>query len=858
MCDAGVIDPTTKAGIALRLQESLRTWQEEARRRGAACHGPMGERAFMCRPDVLALCKEAGFPSVRRALQALGLGDLLLGERNRGLLGFYDRAFDVTGYADGGGPAERPENLTNNWEFNSLDVFVGPNKEKPAEDLLHNNYALHLRSPASPYTVRLFGRFRDSSREEPLLAARVAALLSTCPPASGNARNAADFFRRFVAAAHVHELATMSVPQFNVYAMAKHTLYMELARKSFPDLLKEFTGKGNTLSHMYDTVALLLLGGDANTANTLLAALRERKGGWHAAEVIARNLPCVLQARLKRPPRVRWDGEPACSGAASDAADLKAQLLGNPDIPQRVKDLTADKINEMRLNNNDFYKQQLFVKTVLAYPWAAAASHPAPASPSASGDLLAAMQRRLEASTYGHKKVKEQMLLLMAKWLSNPASSGSALALAGPPGVGKTLIAKSLGEVLDIPFVQITLGGQNDGELLHGHGYTYSGAQPGLIVRKMVEAGRPRCIMYFDELDKSCAKHGTVNEITSILIHLTDPNMSKTFQDRFFQGIDFPLDQVIFMFSFNDRDKVDPILLDRLTEIHVKPYTVEDKVEIARRFIVPELVKGIGLNRGVHVPDDIVRDLVLFHTNEAGVRDLKSKLESVLMHVNKDIMVGARSRFDLTIGPKDVDAVIDPRERQDHDAIHGAPCVGLVNGMFATSHGMGGVLPIEVVPLQTPQKEKLHVTGQLGDVMRESVDVAYTAALSYLEQHAPQGSFTVPHGFHVHFPAGAVPKDGPSAGCAIALAFVSVMTGRKVDNTCAITGEIDIFQKVTKIGGLLYKLTGSQRAGVQTALIPKDNSVEHTAICADYPQIAALKVKNIACLKEAVELCLLS
>jgi ATP-dependent Lon protease len=191
---------------------------------------------------------------------------------------------------------------------------------------------------------------------------------------------------------------------------------------------------------------------------------------------------------------------------------------------------------------------------------------------------------------------KKSLLQTIGKWISNPSSQGTCFGLVGPPGVGKTLLAKSISKALDIPFSEITLGGQNDGEILHGHGYTYSGSQPGLIIKKMVEMGKSRCILYFDELDKACSKHGSINEITSILIHLTDPNMNKTFQDRFFQGVDFPLDKAIIIFSYNDPKLVDPILLDRIKQIEVSAYNIIDKKKIVKNFIIPELVNSIGLN----------------------------------------------------------------------------------------------------------------------------------------------------------------------------------------------------------------------------------------------------------------------
>ena len=167
-------------------------------------------------------------------------------------------------------------------------------------------------------------------------------------------------------------------------------------------------------------------------------------------------------------------------------------------------------------------------------------------------NYLDKVETTLQTSCYGHGEAKILLLQMIAKWISNSSAGGTCFGLVGPPGVGKTLLAKSVSKALNIPFAQITLGGQNDGELLHGHGYTYSGSQPGMIIKKMVEMGKSRCILYFDELDKTCSKHGNINEITSILIHLTDPNMNKTFQDRFFQGVEFPLDKVIMIFSYND------------------------------------------------------------------------------------------------------------------------------------------------------------------------------------------------------------------------------------------------------------------------------------------------------------------
>jgi ATP-dependent Lon protease len=270
-------------------------------------------------------------------------------------------------------------------------------------------------------------------------------------------------------------------------------------------------------------------------------------------------------------------------------------------MPDKIKQLALDKVSEMKSNNNDYHKQLLFVKTLIKFPWI---SHEETnffkqkLNEQEPLVLFTEIEDKFNKKVFGHPKAKEQFILQIARWLSNPLGKGSTIGLGGPPGVGKTLLAKSVGEILDLPFIQITLGGQNDGELLHGHGYTYSGAQPGMIIRKLAEIGKSRCIIYFDELDKCSSKHG-VNEISSILIHLTDPNMNQSFQDRFFQGIDFPLQNCIFIASYNDSSLIDPILLDRFVEINVTPYTLSDKVTIIKDFVLPEIIKEIGLNKTI-------------------------------------------------------------------------------------------------------------------------------------------------------------------------------------------------------------------------------------------------------------------
>ena len=430
----------------------------------------------------------------------------------------------------------------------------------------------------------------------------------------------------------------------DIYCLSKDQLFeqieeeykqtIELANSTFLRIMKKFISKNTTIKNMFTIIFLLLLvkNDDCIDVACLLFGLTKEKkiGSQNICNIIYNNLSYYLQIKLKKNNNSIKEEYERIKKLSLDDIDYRKQVLSNKNIPDNVKNFALEKIEEMKSNNNEYYKQLTFVKYIIRFPW-----------PSKSDDLfynslkndqkkaceyLTKAQKNLTELSYGHKKAKETLLQTIGQWISNPESRGTSLGLVGPPGVGKTLLAKSISSALDIPFAQITLGGQNDGELLHGHGYTYSGSQPGMIIRKMVEAGKSRCILYFDELDKACSKHGQVNEITSILIHLTDPNMNKTFQDRFFQGIDFPLNKVIMIFSYNDSQLIDPILLDRLKEIKIKPYTTPEKIEIVNNFIFPEVIKNIGFDKNdVKFDKSMIKYIIDKYTNEAGVRNIKKK-----------------------------------------------------------------------------------------------------------------------------------------------------------------------------------------------------------------------------------------
>lgn len=665
--------------------------------------------------------------------------------------------------------------------------------------------------------------------------------------------NVINFKNKYIKYCDIGEIIVYSKNKWIEILNEVYHLYSKLSNKTFSSIIHDFSNKMNKPTDIYNIIKILLLGSEEqiNIAGMLFLILKDKKiNNLFISDVVYLSLNFVSQIKLKKININLKEEIEKINEMTYENVDLKKQILLLKNMPINIKTLAIEKINEMKLNNNDYYKQFLYVKTLLNFPWPDKSDNffkISAENPIKCEEYLNNIEHKLNIKTYGHKKIKEQLILQVSKWISNPKSNGCAISLNGPPGVGKTLLAKSLSESLEIPFVQITLGGQNDGELLHGHGYTYSGAQPGLIIKKILEAGSTRCILYLDELDKSCAKHGSTNEITSILIHLTDSNMNSTFQDRFFQGIDFPLDRVIIMTSYNDRSKIDPILLDRFIELDVKPYSIQDKILIIKNYIIKELADNIGIPYLIEISDLCIKQIINDYTIEAGVRDIKRKIELILLKLNKLYLTNKISKYiienKIHITQEIIDEFID-NNKIECKKIYDISFVGVVNGLYATSIGTGGITTIQIEPNYSLDSNFiLKLTGSQGDVMKESVQCSFTCAIRYLYKNSSYNTLekinfhikeNFPNGFHIHTPCGATPKDGPSAGAAFSIGFISLILNKQFNNSVAMTGEIDLNSNITKIGGLEYKLVGAKQAGVKTVLIPKDNFNDIEQIKKDY------------------------
>ena len=734
--------------------------------------------------------------------------------------------------------------IKDNSDFFTHNISIFRNMTSPTEELLDNNFIMYLNIDKISFKINGFFKLDTLQINIRLMNTPIFNRIFQKKKHIEDKLTENDKFKRkYLKYCSIFEIIIYPTNHLIKYLDTIYKKFNELNNKSFPSLMKDFISKNNNLLIWYETIKLLLLGSDENinVAGSLYSLLRDKKTNIAIVpDIIYNNLVFCNQMKIKKINQTLKNELDKLNELNMDIIDHKKTLASSTHIPLNVRLLTMEKINEMKLNNNDYNKQLTYVKTILQFPWQLHEDNILFSTKSNAKQFINDLDIKFDKITYGHFNVKKQISLLITKLISNPNSTGTSIGLVGPPGVGKTLIAKSLSKILNIPIIMITLGGQNDAELLIGHGYTYSGAQPGLIIRKMCEVNNSRCIMYFDELDKSCIKHGFINEITSILIHLTDPNTNKAFQDRFFQGIDFPLDKIIFIASYNDSSKIDPILLDRLIEIKVDSYNIDDKIKILKNFIIPELKENIGLNINITYNDNDIKRFIYEYTSEAGVRDLKHKMEQILLNINKEILINDKIIDDIHLDFDLISKYIDMHEKNYYKMIPLIDQIGYVNGLYATNIGNGGITSIEISPIIIGHDFQLKLTGSMGDIMKESIQVAFTQACNYINNNKLILNIDTdiknrfPWGFHIHTPEGATPKDGPSAGGAFTIGFISILLHKKINRTIALTGEMNLSGNITKIGGLVYKLIGAKYAGVKTVLVPTQNKMDIDTIIKNY------------------------
>lgn len=538
--------------------------------------------------------------------------------------------------------------------------------------------------------------------------------------------------------------------------------------------------------------------------------------------------------------------------------DMEMEESNKSLILQRIQQMEGKPFGDSKLKN--------WINKIMGIPFGTYIKPPVSKSDSVEKvkEYLGGVRKLLDTEVYGHQATKDQLVKILAHTITNPQEGGNVFALQGPPGIGKTaLIQDGISKALGRPFAFISLGGATDASFLEGHDFTYEGSQHGRIVEILQQANCMNPVIYFDELDK-VSETPKGEEIINILMHLTDSTQNSHFNDKYFGGINFDLSKAIIIFSFNEEHKVSRILRDRMKIIRVKGYKMLDKINIARDYLIPKLLKQIGLDDiKIEVSDKLLEFMIDTYTNEGGVRKLKEMLNDIFLEINLRKLEGnvewvntdanknkkiKRARDDNCLFPKEIvltETMVEKdflkkKYKITHLKINPEPMVGIVNGLCANDLGVGGLVPIECCWIPSGEKLGLNLTGMQGDVMKESMSVARSVAWRILPETIKSKlnerfKESVDNGIHIHCPDGATPKDGPSAGGAITTCLISLLTGLKVSNKIAMTGEINLKGHITAIGGLEEKIFGAKKAGAKLVLCPKENSRDLDEIKEKYP-----------------------
>jgi ATP-dependent Lon protease len=460
-----------------------------------------------------------------------------------------------------------------------------------------------------------------------------------------------------------------------------------------------------------------------------------------------------------------------------------------------------------------------FIDTLISLPWNKKTR--------ISKNLLAA-EAVLDNDHYGLDKVKERIVEYLAVQQRVDKIKAPILCLVGPPGVGKTSLGQSIAKAVNRKFVRMALGGVRDESEIRGHRRTYIGSMPGKILQSMTKVGVKNPLFLLDEVDK--LGQDFRGDPSSALLEVLDPEQNHTFVDHYVE-VEYDLSDVMFVATANSMNIPAP-LLDRMEIINLAGYTEDEKVNIAMRYLLPKQLKSHGLKDDeLHVSEAAVRDIVRFYTREAGVRRLEQEVAKVCRKVVKELLTtkakqGAKAAKKVNVTPKNLDKYLGV-QRYDFGVAAKDNQVGQVTGLAWTSVG-GELLTIEAVLL--PGKGKTTTTGKLGDVMKESTQAAMSVVRSRAQHLGIANNFYEENDIHIHFPEGATPKDGPSAGIAITTALVSILTGIPVRADVAMTGEITLRGEVLPIGGLKEKLLAAHRGGIKTVLIPQQNVKDLTDV----------------------------
>jgi ATP-dependent Lon protease len=521
------------------------------------------------------------------------------------------------------------------------------------------------------------------------------------------------------------------------------------------------------------------------------------------SEMEASQREYVLRQQLKAIQEELGEKDPA----EAEVDELREQLA-EIDLPEEVRkqaDRELSRLEKLPQAAAEHGVIRTYLEWIASLPW----------DKRTDDNLdLAHAREVLDSDHYDIAKVKERILEFLAVRKLKPDATGSSImCFVGPPGVGKTSLGRSIARSMGRKFERISAGGVRDEAEIRGHRRTYIGAMPGTIIRALRDAGANNPLFMIDEIDKMGADYR--GDPASAMLEVLDPEQNATFRDHYLD-VPFDLSHVLFITTANTLDTIPPPLRDRMEIIQLAGYTEEEKLQIAKRYLVPRQVDRSGLKRSqISFTDTGLKAIIAEYTREAGVRSLEREIGSVCRKVALNVAEGTHAKKVSVTAPKVRELLGRPRFQPDTKRRTKEP--GVATGLAWTPVG-GDVLFVEATAM--PGKGKLTITGQLGDVMKESAQ----AAMSYVRGHAdlPDDWFAT-HDVHVHVPAGAIPKDGPSAGITMATALMSLVTGRPVRDDVAMTGELTLTGQVLPIGGLKEKALAAQRAGVKRVLAPSRN-----------------------------------
>ena len=495
----------------------------------------------------------------------------------------------------------------------------------------------------------------------------------------------------------------------------------------------------------------------------------------------------------------------------SDADEFE-EACSKLDAPEEVKEKLHKEIGRFKNTIGSQAENgviRTYIETILEMPWNKRAED--------NTDINYAKEV-LEADHYGLKQVKERILEFLAVRTLTQKGESPILCLVGPPGTGKTSIAKSLARSLKKPFVRISLGGVRDEAEIRGHRKTYVGAMPGRIANGIRTAGVKNPVLLLDEIDKVSTDYK--GDTFSALLEVLDSEQNSKFRDHYLE-VPLDLSEVTFITTANTLQTIPRPLLDRMEIIEISSYTENEKLHIAMEHLIPKQLEKHGItNEQLSFSKKAIWKIAHNYTKEAGVRQLEREIGNICRKAAKELLTTEKEK--ITVTDRNLHKFLG-KEKYSYQMANAAPEVGIVRGLAWTSVG-GDTLQIEVNVM--PGKGEIMLTGQLGDVMKESARAGISYIRSVSKKYAIAEDFFEKHDIHVHIPEGAVPKDGPSAGITMATAMLSAVTGKKVRADLAMTGEITLRGRVLPIGGLKEKLLAAKNAGIQTVLIPKENTAD--------------------------------